>query len=386
MKAAFLSFSHEIVKRQQDFADREEGAENRNGGAFLLIIGDASVERSHEAGVYHTLDENTPGGGDCGEAKNRCAYNKTRGYILGVEIACGDFTSATLVERMPLLSPKSGAGLWMIPFRGIPATDVQVPLDLIYLDANRRVIETVEFFPTFRVSPSSPAAASVLALPIHTIFASHTQPGDQVAFGHIEDVERELALLFGSGAAANAAEEVLGTGQEPSRARAPAPQKEELRPREEAAPSKPAEEAASPPQKIEIPKKKSWLKRLLAPDPPEPRKNTRISLPGLSAYFFTGGTPVPHAIRDISYTGLYVVTEERWYPGTLIQMTLKKTGTGGPKNEVSVALNAKALRWGNDGVGLEFVVRDPRNPYNGAEGASREELDRFLEVIGQGKG
>ncbi len=345
------------------------------------------MERSSEAGFYRTYDENPPIGGDCAETKNRCAYNKTRGYILGVEIACGDFSAANLKDRLPLLAPKSGAGLWMAPFRGIPAMEVPVPLDLIYLNRDCRVIEIVEFFPTFRVSPSSPPAASVLALPIHSIFASHTQPGDQIAFGHVEDVEHELALLFGSGAAANAAEEALRTRQEPGAVAAQAPRIEEERSRVEAAPPEPAAEAVrTEPEKTDPPKKKSWLQKLLAPAPVEPRKTMRISLPGLTAYFWTGGTPVPHEIRDISYTGLYVVTEERWYPGTLIQMTLKKVGTGGPKSEVSIALHAQALRWGNDGVGLAFVVRDPRNPYNGADGASREELDRFLEVIGHNKG
>lgn len=377
------------MKRHQDSADREGETGSHSGGVFLLMIGDSLVESSREAGVYHTLDENMPGSGDCGEAKNRCAYNKTRGYILGVEIACGDFTSATLVERMPLISPKSGAGLWMVPFRGIPATDVQVPLDLIYLDASRRVIETVEFFPTFRVSPSSPAAASVLALPIHSIFASHTQPGDLIAFGHIEDVEHELASLFGPDAAANAAEEARGTQQETATPSAPAPQKEELRPRQEAAPTKPATEAASPePWKKESPKKKSWLKRLLAPDPVEPRRNMRESVPGLTAYFFTGGTPVPHVIRDISPSGLFVVTDERWYPGTLVQMTLKKTEEGMPRTEHSIALMAKSLRWGNDGVGVAFVLQDSGNSgYDAlhAQGATRAELDQFLERIGLGQ-
>ncbi len=357
------------------------------------------MDRLREAGIYQTFDENTPGAGDCAEARNRCGYNKTRGYILGVEIACGDFTSANLAERLPLLAPKSGAGLWMVPFRGIPAMAVPVPLDLIYLDRDRRVIETVEFFPTFRVSPSSPPAASVLALPVHSIFASHTQPGDQIAFGHVEDVEHELALLFGSGAASHAAQEALGVIEKPVATVAPVPHKvfvmpappkepkEVERPREESVPSAPPQEAAQPePRKNEPPKKKGWLKRLISPDPPEPRKNQRLSLPGLTAYFWTGATPVPHTIRDISYTGLYVVTEERWYPGTLVQMTLKKSGDGGPKTEHSIALHAKALRWGNDGVGLEFVVRDPRDPYNGADGASREELDQFLGLIGHSKG
>ena len=356
------------------------------------------VEKSSELGVYTPFGASTPGVGDCPEAKNRCAYNKTRGYILGVEIACGDFSSATLADRLPGVTPKSGAGLWMTPFRGIPATDAPVPLDLIYLDAKRRVIETVEFFPTFRVSPSSPLASSVLALPVHSIFASHTQPGDQIAFGLVEEVEHELASLFGSGAAANEAQEALGDRREEAASLAPAPQKEKIvapaprpiaveRPIERVAPPAPAEEIAKPePWKNDTAKKKkSWLQRLIAPDPVAPRKNLRTSIPGLTAYFFTGGTPMPHTIRDISSTGLFVVTDERWYPGTLIQMTLKKTEEGVPRTEYSIALMAKSLRWGNDGVGVAFVLRDSgSSDYDSmyADGATRSEMNQFLERIG----
>ncbi len=342
------------------------------------------MERTRDPGVYHPFDDNSPIAGNFVELRNRCAYNKTRGYILGVEIACGDFAFASLADRLPTLTPKSGAGLWMIPFKGIPETGAPVPLDLIYLDKDCRVIETVEFFPTFRVSPSSAPAASVLALPIHSIFASHTQSGDLVAFGQVEDVEQELALLFGSGAAAHAAHEARATQAAPAVVATPAPQREEVRPPEPPAAPKPAEAPAkSEAPKSEPPKKKSWLQRLISPDPVEPRKNTREALSGLTAYFWTGGNPLPHVIRDISSTGLYVMTEERWYPGTLIQMTLKKAGSGGPKSDLSIALHARSLRWGNDGVGLEFVVRDPRDPYNGADGATRAELDRFFELIRQ---
>ena len=369
------------------------------------------METARESGVYQAFGANAPGAGDCAEAKFRCAYNKTRGYILGVEIDCGDFSVPTLAERLPGLTPKSGAGLWMTPFRGIPATDVPVPLDLIYLDINNRVIETVEFFPTFRVSPSSPLASSVLALPVHTVFSSHTQPGDQIAFGLIEDVEHELSLLFGSGAAANAALEARVARPQPTEIVPPVQQRElsiappsprqaivvpapgraEERTAEQTVSPEPASEAGKPePAKNEVPKKKKgWLQKLLSPDPVEPRKNMRESVPGLTAYFFTGGTPVPQTIRDISSSGLFVVTDERWYPGTLVQMTLKKTEEGMPRTEHSISLTVKSQRWGNDGVGVAFALRDPRKAsYDSlhAQGATREELDRFLEQIGLGQG
>ena len=365
--------------------------EKVDGTVAVSLDGRAALDASREAGIPYPPGGDLPRAEERGEPGTRCAYNRTRGYILGVEIASGDFSYASLADRLPMLTPKSGAGLWMLPFRGIPTTDVPVPLDLVYLDEDCRVIEVVEFYPTFRVSPSSSPAASVLALPVHSIFASHTQAGDQVAFGPVEEVVHELAQLFGSSAAASAVQESLGTREEPMGSGALAPEHIEVRPTQEPAVSQPAERAGeAEPGKKSNGKPKSWLQRLLSPDPPEPRKAPRAALPGLTAYFWTGGSPQAHSVRNISATGLYVMTEERWYPGTLIQMTLKKNGNGGAGSESSISLLAKANRWGNDGVGLSFVVRDPRKPRNEdaahANTIDRETLDRFLARIGHDKG
>jgi hypothetical protein len=291
-----------------------------------------------------------------------------------------------------MLTPKSGAGLWMNPFKGIPATDVPVPLDLIYLDEECRVIEAVEFYPTFQVSPSSPPAASVLALPVHSIYASHTQPGDLVAFGPVEQVENELARLFGPDASASVVQEALGAQEKPVVRVAPAPQPRLASPIEAPAATPQLAQGVSQaePWKKNQSKPKSWLQRLLSPDPPEPRKNLRAVVPDLAAYFWTGGTPQPHAILNISSTGMYVVTDERWYPGTLVQMTLRKASREGAGAEASIALLARVNRWGNDGVGLSFVVRDHRASRAGeaipSEAIEREVLDQFLSRVGLSKG
>jgi hypothetical protein len=270
---------------------------------------------------------------------------------------------------------------------------VPVPLDLIYLDAECRVIEAVEFYPTFQVSPSSPPAASVLALPVHSIYASHTQPGDQVAFGLVEQVEHELARLFGPNASASVVQEALGTQvqEKPVVRSAPAPLPVLDRPiAAPAAPQPVQEDSQAEPWKKNQSKPKSWLQRLLSLDPPEPRKTLRAALPDLAAYFWTGGTPQPHAIRNISPTGMYVVTDERWYPGTLVQMTLRKAGRDGTGAEASISLLTRVNRWGNDGVGLGFVVRDHRASRAGeatpSEAIEREVLDEFLARIGHGRG
>jgi hypothetical protein len=99
---------------------------------------------------------------------------------------------------------------------------------------------------------------------------------------------------------------------------------------------------------------RSWFTNLLLGDPVDPRNALREELPGLIAYFFTGGTPTAQEVRDISATGMYIVTNERWYPGTVVRVTL--TDRDHPTADRTLTVNAKAVRRGSDGVGLEFVL------------------------------
>ena len=335
------------------------------------------MDKPYQFLISHPLGESLPRADDYVEARNLCAYNQTKGSVLGKEVACGDFSFVSLLERTSKLTPESGLGLWLYPFRGIPADDAHFLLDLIYLDENCRVIATVELFPTYRVSSSIPPAASVLVLPTDTIYSSGTMVGDQVAFGLSEEAEQKLVRLQSLSAVESASRETPKAREEAKETVAA----EEVAAKASAAvPEKTPAEAQ--PWTKQPSKPKNWLQRLLSPDPPEPRKAFRASLPGLAAYFWDGGAPKAHEIRDISATGLYVVTDERWYPGTLVQMTLKKTISNGTKIVSSINLMARANRWGNDGVGLGFVVRDPRKPrQDESDGVEREELARFLARI-----
>src|ERR1700723_275399 len=104
-----------------------------------------------------------------------CAYNQTREHLLASEVDVGDFSVASLKDRIPALANNSGAGLWLIPFRGISLMSEQTPIDLIYLDAHSIVIDVVASFPIFCISKASPLAASVLALPRNTIDSAQTR-------------------------------------------------------------------------------------------------------------------------------------------------------------------------------------------------------------------
>src|ERR1019366_451978 len=74
------------------------------------------------------------------------------------------------------------------------------------------------------------------------------------------------------------------------------------------------------PEKGRFGSPKSWLQRWWST---ELRQAPRHPAPGLEAFYWDGLPPSPHDVRDISSTGLYLVTDERWYPGTLVLMTLQ---------------------------------------------------------------
>jgi hypothetical protein len=322
----------------------------------------------------------------------------TRERFLGVEIDAGDFTVASLDDQIPKLAPRSGAGLWLLPFRGISATSVHVPLDLVYLDRSCTVIDVVESFPIFRVSASSPPAASVLVLPSHSIESTETQPGDELIVCAPEEMRRRLERLSSSSGAAPAEQDAAPWREEPVRSGAPKllqwedrsrlKRPDEDRPSEDRSSVQPLQGTALvEPEKKEIKPAKSWWKRLLSPDPPQPRKAARESFSGLTAYFWTGGAPVQHTIQDISPTGLYVVTDERWYPGTVVRMTL--TDSKQPTVERSMTVNAVSMRWGNDGVGLQFVFQDGKDLGRGLDhvvgGITKKQLDQFLQPFRDSK-
>jgi hypothetical protein len=415
-----------------------------------------------------------------------CAFNQTRECFLGMFVIAGDFSFASFQDWLATLTPNSSAGMWMAPFRGIPASQVVTPLDLLYLDVQCRVLEPVEFFPTYRVSPSTPPAASVLALPAHAIFSTQTQAGDQLILCSADEMEWRLERLARAETTAAAPasatptpalgpvlvreepkahfrqaavrerivepveqvrmdpvrvdpvasaplqsdtirtatvqagsitpdpvripEQRIADAVLPAAARAAMPQHsvpmpepavqrqaELASPPENQAPAQPTSPAPTPQTQPDKP----WIDRsrqpaqstlsklgrwLFASDPADPRRTTRKPVPGLIAHFFTGGAPHPHQIRDVSATGLYVVTTERWYPGTIIRMTITKPDLALSPAERSVTVHARAVRWGNDGVGLEFVVSPPskgkRTQDSALDPIDGEQLDRFLKRLG----
>ena len=122
---------------------------------------------------------------------------------------------------------------------------------------------------------------------------------------------------------------------------------------------------------------RAWLQNWLSSDR---RRAPRQALPGVVAYYWTGSAPRAYQIADISASGFYLLTEERWFPGTMVLMTLQRTDSSGKNTDDYIAVQSRVVRWGSDGLGLAFVLsRDPSNGHPSRErGADRKVLDRFL--------
>jgi hypothetical protein len=105
---------------------------------------------------------------------------------------------------------------------------------------------------------------------------------------------------------------------------------------------------------------KRWLNPVTAASSDRRRAHRRY-VPGMVAHYFTGGSPTPHEVADISMTGFYLLTEDRWMPETMIQMTLQKPCAKGERKQCIVVLS-KIVRRGSDGVAAQFVMPEDLDP------------------------
>ncbi len=86
----------------------------------------------------------------------------------------------------------------------------------------------------------------------------------------------------------------------------------------------------------------------------ERRRAERRNSPSLAAYHMKGSALRQNVVRDISATGAFLVTQERWEPGEIIAISLQRSGPLARENSFSV--QAKAVRWDDHGVAVSFVL------------------------------
>ncbi len=113
---------------------------------------------------------------------------------------------------------------------------------------------------------------------------------------------------------------------------------------------------------------RDWFKQALRQD-----RAPRLALPGVVAYFWDGGAPKEHPVKDISLTGAYLYVTERWCAGTIMEVALHKLP--GPEEIASgvsvLCVRCRVVRHGEDGIGIAFVYQTTEE---------RQSLKRFMNV------
>jgi hypothetical protein len=378
----------------------------------------ASVARKVEAKIPGAAFPS--GDGSNPEGSKYCAYNQDRQRFLCANVEVADF-STSLEARLPGVTPITGAGLWIAPIQKISPTSVRVPLDLVYLDCNSVVLDAVESFPISQTTALIASATSLLVLPSQTIGLTGTQPGDRLLLCDPDEMKLRLEGMSDPNVEARSAQgpasspsnpsvndrlnqnevgnvlpwvdpsdakavrdlartasapvEIAATGCAPAVPVPDAPAFSEIAATAPAPAAAPQQPDQAPAPRWRATTSKNWWQRLLSPEPSDPRKAPRTALPWLVAYFFTGARPVAHGIRDISATGLYVFAEDRWYPGTVVRITL--TDKRNPTEERSLTVNAEVIRSAEDGIGFQFVLKDGKD----SRRASASGLDRLVQGV-----
>lgn len=388
------------------------------------------------------------------EANRYRIYNQTRETPVGagvtaVNSACEPLTALRVMVEG--LGAGEETGLWLTKVTVIPMVPRISPFDLVYLDADNRVVECVKLLPSTEIPRFKKPSSSALVLPFRTIASAQIEKGDQFSFVEVvegegttepaEPIQREpeiqtsaematpitpdaeltifeaplpvaefespfLNPFLGAEPASELVEQagstpnptpdrkegefVLsdflrtesaaraeGAGSEADEARTPAevgatPEPTAEKPAMIAArvskrrrarqrtagdwsPQQPIQKPESaPPAKKPVDRFFRWLYPALYDH--NRRSTERRPSEGLVAYDFAGDAPRMHEVANFSNQGLYLRTQERWEPGTLVSLTLQPDGPFEVESSLRVEFECGVVRTGADGVGMSIVL------------------------------
>ncbi len=135
------------------------------------------------------------------------------------------------------------------------------------------------------------------------------------------------------------------------------------------------------------PREKDWavsrLLRWLYPGAYEKdrRKGRRIPIPNLVAYDTTTGVAQSFEVGDISATGMFLLTEERWPPGSVLSLSIQREGPQEVGIERRIQMQAGAVRVAQNGVGFSFVLPDGMELHLWEEPAKDERRQSAPEYV-----
>ena len=246
-----------------------------------------------------------------------CVYNQTNECFLSLGVAAAHTAMERIKGMLEKRQPGNLEGYWLDRSNWIHVLAFFNARDLVYLDEGNRVIHVIESLPPRRFAHFSGQAASVLALPPGTVVSSQTQTGNQILVCEAEEMVFRLRATPKANAEDSTASAANGRRNGAMSAREIAARDRRISPR------------------------RRW--------------------PHLAAFDAEGESLALNGVRDISSTGLYVITQERWPIGTHVRLSLQRTDGLDDTSMIPTMVELRVSRWGEDGVGLEFVKADPEH-------------------------
>jgi len=112
--------------------------------------------------------------------------NVTRAITLATKTRIAGTSAERRVGLRADESLQPGDGLWIAPCEAIHTLGMKWPIDVLFIDKNRRVCKTAAAVRPWRLAVCW-AAEAVLELPAGALLGSGTQVGDLLAFHPTDD-------------------------------------------------------------------------------------------------------------------------------------------------------------------------------------------------------
>lgn len=125
-----------------------------------------------------------------------------------------------------------------------------------------------------------------------------------------------------------------------------------------------------------------WLSRVLSMQ--ERRRSERKFSPPLMAFYWDGGAPSPRLVPDISRSGMFLKTSDRWYPQTLLRVTLQKNPEDSSQSDEAITVQCRVVRADDDGIGVAFMLAEGpsrKDPMDTVRLATQKDLNRFIQGL-----
>ena len=244
------------------------------------------------------------------ERQKYCVYNQNSECFLTLGASLADDALGYLGRMFRNRRPRaSDEGQWVIQPKPIHTLRLISTRDLVILDAQFTVVEAIESWPSLRFVRLREEAASMLTLPVHTIYSSQTQPGHRLIICPPEEMKERLRS------------------------------------------------ATSPPSRTELsPEADASLQDRPQLHAPLPGRKPRLpEEPRLVAYDAKDSSLKMYSVREVSGTGLFLATEERWPLGTQVALTLQRMDSASDSLLPAITVEMCVDRWGDDGMGFAFV-------------------------------